>query len=58
MSRNGATCWIDIGDLEEGINEFKLPATYELVGKELKLYFNADNRVINYVFHDVSSLTW
>jgi hypothetical protein len=58
MSRKGATCWINVSDLEEGMNEFKLPATDELIGKELKLYFNADNQVINYVFHDVSSLTW
>jgi hypothetical protein len=58
MSRKGATCWINVSDLEEGINEFKLPATDELVGKELKLYFNVGNRVIKYVFHDVSSLTW
>lgn len=58
MSDSGATNWIDVGELEEGMNEYKLPATDELAGKELKFYFEAGNRVINYIFYNASSLTW
>lgn len=58
MSHPEATSWIDVADLEEGFNEYKLPATDELVGKELKFYFDTDNRVINHIFNDASSLTW
>ena len=37
MSNSGATNWIDIGDWGEGMNEYKLPTTDELVGRDLKL---------------------
>jgi hypothetical protein len=40
------------------MNEYKLPSSDELVGKELKFCFNADNQIINYVFHDMSHLSW
>ena len=58
MSDSGATNWIDVGDLEEGMNEYKPPATGELAGKELKLHFDAGKGVIKYIFHDANSLTW
>jgi hypothetical protein len=58
MSNSGATNWLDIGDWGEGMNEYKLPATDELVSKDLKFYFSVGNRVIKYVFHDASSLRW
>ncbi len=58
MSRSGATNWVNVGDLEEGMNEYKLTDTGELAGKILKLYFGAGRQVIKYDFHDISSLTW
>ena len=58
MSHSGATKWIDVGELEEGMNEYKLPSTNELAGKELKFCFDTGKRVIDYTFHDASSLTW
>jgi len=58
MSYLRAKSWIDLGDWGKGMNEFKLPSSDELVGKELKFYFNVGNRVIKYVFHDASSLAW
>ena len=58
MSHISAKSWIDLGVWGEGMNEFKLPSSDELVGKELKFYFNADNQIIKYVFHDMSHLSW
>lgn len=58
MSYLRAKSWIDLGDWGKGMNEFKLPSSAELVGKELKFYFNVSNRLIKYVFHDASSLAW
>jgi hypothetical protein len=58
MSISSARNWKDIGEWGEGMNEYKLPATDELVGKELKFYYNVSNQVIKYVFHNASSLRW
>jgi len=58
MEHLGAKNWIDLGDWGKGMDEFKLPTSDELVGKEFKLYFSTKNRVINYIFHDISSLSW
>ena len=58
MSSQKAKTWINLGDWGVGMDEYKLPTSSELAGKELKFYFHANNQVIKYVFHDVNSLTW
>lgn len=58
MSSQKAKNWINLGDWGVGMDEYKLPSSSELAGKELKFYFHANNQVIKYVFHDVNSLTW
>lgn len=58
MSHLRAKNWIDLGVWGKGMNEFKLPSSDELVGKELIFYFNVRSRVMKYVFHDASSLAW
>ena len=50
--------WLPIGGLEPGFGEYKPEPTAELAGKELTFYFDRDNLVVKYMFHDVSSLTW
>jgi hypothetical protein len=58
MSRQGAKSWVDVGELETGMDENKLPASGELAGKEFTFYFDHHKQVMNYRFHDASSLTW
>jgi hypothetical protein len=50
--------WLPIGGLEPGFDEYKLPPTDELESKNLKFCFDTDSSIINYVFHDQSSLAW
>lgn len=58
MSHLGAKNWINLGDWGKGMDEYRLPSSDELIGKDLKFYFNIGNRIIEYVFHDAKSLTW
>ena len=51
-----ADSWLPVSDLAKGFNENKLPATNELAGRELQLFF-ADGRVIKYAFQDSNHLT-
>ena len=50
--------WLPIGGLEPGFDEYKLPPTDELVSKNLEFCFDTDSSIINYVFHNDSSLAW
>jgi len=58
LNNQKAENWIDLGDWGKGMDEFKLPSSSELAGKEFKFYFHADNQVIKYAFRNASSLTW
>jgi hypothetical protein len=58
MSYVRARNWIDLGDWGKGMDEFKLPASHELSGKQLEFHFNERNLVIRHTFHDAGSLTW
>jgi hypothetical protein len=58
MSPLEAKNWIDVGEWGKGMDGFKLPASGELAGKELRLRFSLNDRIILYMFQDASSLTW
>ena len=58
MGNLRASNWIAIGDWAKGMNEYESPTSDGLVGKALKFYFDVDNRVIEYIIHDASSLRW
>jgi hypothetical protein len=50
--------WLPIGGLEPGFDEYKLPATDEIAGMELKFSFDVDGSITNYLFRNADSLTW
>jgi len=50
--------WKPNESYEDQFQKYRLPATDELVGKELKFYFDTDNRVLKYVFNSIDSLKW
>jgi hypothetical protein len=50
--------WIDLGEWGKRMDEFKLPPSAELSGKELKLRFASGDQTVKYTFHDDKSLTW
>lgn len=58
MSENQAQKWVDLGEWATGMDEFKLPSSEELVGKQLTLMFNTDNKMVKYAFLDPKSLSW
>jgi hypothetical protein len=58
MNFHQAKSWVDLGDWGKGMDEFKLPSSDELTGKELKLRFYTSNQVIKCVFYDAESLAW
>jgi hypothetical protein len=50
--------WVDLGDWGKGMDEFKLPSSDELTGKEIKLRIYDSNRIIICRFYDAKSLAW
>jgi hypothetical protein len=58
LNSQKAKNWINLGDLGEGIDEFKLTSSSELADKKFRFCFHVNNQVTKYVFHDASSLTW
>lgn len=56
MSYHRAEKWINLGEWGKGMDEFKLPSSDWLSGKELKLRFKDNNRVIQCVFYDEKTL--
>jgi len=58
MNEHRAKKWIDLEEWGRGMDEFKLPSSHELAGKELKLRFNESNQVIKCVFYDGKTLAW
>ena len=57
MKSNAVDEWIPVSNLEIGFNENKLPATDELGGQEIKLFFDS-GQVVKYNFLDGKHLTW
>jgi len=58
MSNQPAKNWIDLGEWGKGMDEFKLPSSDELAGKELKLRFKGSDQVTKCVFYNERSLAW
>jgi hypothetical protein len=58
MNFHQAKNWVDLGDWGKGMDEFKLPSSDELAGKEIKLRFYDSNRVVICKFYDAKSLAW
>jgi hypothetical protein len=58
MSLHQAKNWIGLGDWGKGMDEFKLPSSDELAGKEIKLRIYDSNRIIICRFYDAKSLVW
>jgi hypothetical protein len=58
MNNQPAKNWIDLGEWGKGMDEFKLPSSDELAGKELKLRFKGKDQIVKCVFYDARSLSW
>jgi len=58
MGNQPAKNWIDLGEWGKGMDEFKLPSSDELSGKELKLRFMGSDHVTKCVFYNARSLAW
>jgi hypothetical protein len=58
MSCQSAKNWVDLGEWGKGMDEFKLPSSDELAGKELKLRFKGNDQIVKCLFHDNTSLSW
>jgi hypothetical protein len=58
MDYQRAKKWIDLGEWGKGMDEFKLPSSDELVGKELKLRLIDGNQIVKCIFHDGKALAW
>ena len=58
MNENQAKKWVDLAEWGIGMDEFKLPSSDELAGKELMLRLNANSKMVKYVFLDSKSLSW
>lgn len=58
MMMEPARNWIDLGDWGTEMDEFKLPASDELSGKELTLHYQSGHQSEKYVFYDAHSFSW
>jgi hypothetical protein len=58
MNYHPAKKWVDLEEWGQGMDEFKLPPSDELAGKELKPSFSDSNQVIKCVFYDAKYLAW
>jgi hypothetical protein len=58
MNEHRAKKWVDLEEWGKGMDEFKLPSSDELAGKELTLSFNDSDQVIKCVFYDSKNLAW
>jgi hypothetical protein len=56
MSNHQAKSWIDLGEWGTGMDEYKLPSSNDLAGKEITVRFNDDNHMVNYKFLSSNSL--
>jgi hypothetical protein len=50
--------WITADNYGDGWDEFRIPATADLVDKKLSVRFDKDDRVIDYTFTSPASLVW
>jgi hypothetical protein len=58
MNNQPAKNWIDLGIWGKRMDEFKLPPTDELSGKEIELRFRDNNQIVKCVFFDAEYLAW
>ncbi len=56
MRTDQAANWVDLGEWRTGMDEFKLPSSGELAGKELTFRFIGKHQVVKYLFLDSNSL--
>lgn len=49
--------WIDLGEWGTGMDEFKLPVSSELSGKELNLHYHGGHHSEKYLFYDAHSFS-
>jgi len=50
--------WVDLGEWGKGMNEFKLPASDDLAGKELALRVEGSDEINKCVFFHAKALAW